>query len=854
MRIEALSGKMSSKRKIAFSLSILFFLAVLFFGLVAGIYLFLPHYLESRLLPQLVAETGITEVAYEVRRVGFFGADLAEIRIGPQPNPALLIRSVQLDYSPGELYRKKIGRVVLTGIEIHGQLKNGKFSLNEIDPEKVLSNLQSRQKEQPTSGQTSLPVVANRLEIRKAALNIKSEDQLYRVPFEIEITPDNSEYTLFKVAAWLYPRGQKINCGGKIDLARRRIRLKTEIAAFNLGRFSDIVQLAGDFSASGKVNMTATADLQFGPFQISSLNAALELQTGKFKMGNLQFQTLDSISLHTALAARYDPDGNWQLAVNSQNDQKAPAKRARFRFNQYEVASRLPLIEVSGRAGKDRLTAAYTLVLADARMDSGSEAIQVPKAVLKGAADLATGDKSSLTGEFEMRAPGTSLASAAGKISFAEVSLSGKINKAIRGAMGFNGLLRLGGGRLSLADMDGRMDGVSGAIPLIWPPEKNQKKGRISIPSLIYRDLKLGRIQGEIQQTASGFDLEGRHISDLLPHTSLKFVGSSRIFNTRSPTADIRLNLSRPVGAADIDLSGFYPAAKGIKVNGKFLLSGKFLMKDSKFFGSIESQLINGKVAIPGNKFAIEGIQMSLAMPGLPEVRSAPGQQLLFSKLSLGELTAENGIINFQVESLRSFLIEKAHFKWCGGAVDTQAMRISQGIEDYQIIFYCDRLNLARVLGQFGAAAAEGSGTVSGRIPIRYAKGGFSFDDGFLFSTPGAGGKIRLTGTEILTAGIPPGTPQFTQMELAREALKDYDYSWAKLNLTSEGENLFLQMQMDGKPARTLPFVYSKDVGGFIKVDVESEGSRFQGIRLDVNFRLPLNKLLRYKDLIKMIQ
>ena len=221
--------------------------------------------------------------------------------------------------------------------------------------------------------------------------------------------------------------------------------------------------------------------------------------------------------------------------------------------------------------------------------------------------------------------------------------------------------------------------------------------------------------------------------------------------------------------------------------------------------------------------------------------------------MSLGDLTAENGTIDFQIESLRSLLIEKAHFGWSGGKVDTQAMRLSRGTEDYQLIFYCDRLNLARVLEQFGAAAAEGGSSVSGRIPIRYAPGKLSFDDGFLFSTPGTGGKIRLTGTEILTAGIPPDTPQFAQMELAREALKDYDYSWAKLRLNSEGENLLLQMQMDGKPAKTLPFVYSKDIGGFIRVEAESQGSRFQGIRLDVNFRLPLNKLLQYKDLIKMI-
>jgi hypothetical protein len=332
------------------------------------------------------------------------------------------------------------------------------------------------------------------------------------------------------------------------------------------------------------------------------------------------------------------------------------------------------------------------------------------------------------------------------------------------------------------------------------------------------------------------------------------FEGSSRIFHTKRPGASIHFNLSRPAGAADIDLSDFYPAAKGVKVSGKFLLSGKLLMEDSKFFGSIQSQLINGKVVKAKTKFAIEGMQMSLSMPGLPEVRSAPGQQLRFSKLSLGDLKAENGIIDFQIESLRSFLIEKAHFEWSGGKVDTQAIRVSRGIEDYHIIFYCDRLNLARVLEQFGAAAAEGNGTVSGRIPIRYTNGRLSFDDGFLFSTPGTGGKIHLTGTEILTAGIPPDTPQFAQIELAREALKDYDYSWAKLSLTSEGENLLLQMQMDGKPAKTLPFVYRKDIGGFIRVEADSEGSRFQGIRLDVNFRLPLNKLLQYKDLIKMIQ
>jgi hypothetical protein len=91
-------------------------------------------------------------------------------------------------------------------------------------------------------------------------------------------------------------------------------------------------------------------------------------------------------------------------------------------------------------------------------------------------------------------------------------------------------------------------------------------------------------------------------------------------------------------------------------------------------------------------------------------------------------------------------------------------------------------------------------------------------------------------------------------MELARKALEDYDYSWAKLNLTTEGEDLLLKMQLDGKPGKLLPFVYRKDIGAFAKVEVDAEGSTFQGIRLDVNFRLPLNKIMQYKELIQMIQ
>ena len=151
-------------------------------------------------------------------------------------------------------------------------------------------------------------------------------------------------------------------------------------------------------------------------------------------------------------------------------------------------------------------------------------------------------------------------------------------------------------------------------------------------------------------------------------------------------------------------------------------------------------------------------------------------------------------------------------------------------------------------------ADASGEGAVNGTLPISIDKGAFRFDDGFLYSTPGDGGKIRLSGADALMAGIPKGTRQFFQIDLAREALKDFDYKWAKLRVVSEGENLRMRLQFDGKPGRILPFEYDESFGGFVRVDADSRGSEFEGISLDVNFTVPFNDLLEYKDVLNLLE
>ena len=131
------------------------------------------------------------------------------------------------------------------------------------------------------------------------------------------------------------------------------------------------------------------------------------------------------------------------------------------------------------------------------------------------------------------------------------------------------------------------------------------------------------------------------------------------------------------------------------------------------------------------------------------------------------------------------------------------------------------------------------------------------FEDGFLYSSPGQGGSVKVAALEMLSAGIPRNTPQFAQVDFAAEALKNFQYNWVRLLLNSEGEDLVMQMHMDGKPVQSLPFIYDSRTGLLQRADETKKGIN-QPIRLDVNFRLPLNRFLGYsgkiQDIMKNVQ
>jgi hypothetical protein len=900
------------KRQIVYPIIFFFLFILIGIGLLFLTSYLLPDFLESKIISILKKDGAITDLALDFRELDLDGANMGSVRIGTPQNPALIIRSIHIDYTPAGIYQKKIKKISANGVELYCELKNGRFGFRGFDLEKFLAQLDSATTGKKASDDQQYPSFPQWIEINNGTLICVLDEKTYRVPFEMNLVQEENAAHNLKANIRLYPRGQAIHIATHIDLEQNRIGSQFTAKELDLLRFADIFKSADGLSIAGWASLEANADMQLSPFEVSSIAGRLKGSAINVSYKNLEFQNrsddsdnetpliidfegpdqgkwnikLSEFTTIAPIAARisdmaatvqpsqdgYTILGNlnialgtsagstkphvplrfkepfdlpakftgiftkiekWQFNLTSGSGRQQVAKGASFDYDQIHFTTKFPSVHLDANAIEGQISAAYKLRVPDLHISSEVVDIFVPEFVFKGKTNLPRNKPKNLISVIDLDLSGMSMTLSSVKIKLDHLSLGGKLQRDKTGAQGITALVKFANTNIEAA-----RGGIS----------------RVSIAAVRYQNLNLGAINAEIQQTASGISFSGRLKNHLIPELSAKFIGESSLGDSKDFETRAQFELFYPETGSEINLGKFLPAAEGFTFEGKFLEEGNLVIGKEGLRAAAKSSLSNASLRHRKNNITVEGIQMALLIPDLLKMRSAPGQKLKFARASIGDMNIENGEIDFQIESPRSVLVEKSHFNWCDGKVDAPAIRLKSGIQDYSLILYCDRLNLAKVLEQFGAASVEAQGELNGKIPIRLINGQLNFQDGFLFTTPGETGKIRMTDTEILTAGIPEDTPQYVQMELARKALEDYDYSWAKLNLTTEGDDLLLNLQLDGKPAKSLPFVYRKDVGGFAKVEAGVQGSTFQGIRLDVNFRLPLNKIMQYKELIQMIQ
>ncbi len=417
--------------------------------------------------------------------------------------------------------------------------------------------------------------------------------------------------------------------------------------------------------------------------------------------------------------------------------------------------------------------------------------------------------------------------------------------------------LALGKSDLSLDSTRLSIGRVAARLPFTFPffqettGTKQSKdfppKGRLTaeaITSSLVPEMPLN-LRAELAQTSKAMKITGNIACPGLEKSKLQFAGAVRYL----PELQGFLNISCPQFLLDShEILPLLPL-KEMGVNFDLDVSGSgrvFWNQEQGLISSGFLEIHQGSVQNTDHTFEAKGIKTHIQFDDLVSPTSLPGQQVFVETIKAGNLLFNNANLRFTLEKGHVIIMENARVQWCKGLVSTEAVRFPPDKEALILTMYCDRLQLPMLLDQLGGFHSQGTGSVSGRIPVSYHNGFFSFENGFLFSSPGTGGRILLKNTDKLLAGIPVGSPQFAQLDLAREALKEFDYEWVTLGLNSQKQTLMMKMELNGKPAKALPFVYNRDIGSFVRVEASNPGSRFQGIKLDVNLQLPFHQFIKF--------
>jgi hypothetical protein len=805
----------------------------------------------------------------KVRRVSLAGADLADIVLGNPEQPALRIDSLRLDYSLRGLWARHVERLALGGVVVEGRWQDGRFVLAGFPENEAGAGVKAGEPG------FSLPGTIGQLGIDSGLFRCGLDGRMAQLPFRLRLAQEKglgSGAVLAPVTGSLklYPDGRELAIDLKAGWTDRVLSFKVGTRDFPLASLATFLgaDLAGhlQFAAEGRIGPSPGA-VTFLDLQATIAQFALRTADGSWRLKGAGTEETPPFSLALAVA-----DGKWDF--NSTG----------FVVHG-PVAVTVAELKGAGVIGPDGGSGAGSLGLGVQLAGREGEGIRAKSAfksgfspregwffTLNGAAEKAKKSNPPLACRaFSLelkKAPAAALTLAATISGLAlrqasdqellvpDLKVTAVLPEPAPGRAGRVELVVP-----ELVGRDGqtelRLTGLSANLPLPRAVPEPGAAGQVKLARIMLNGQDLGGLQLTAAPQANGLLFTGSHHSKVLAGVAVQVQGQVDISPTKGLQASLRLAAPKQNFTA-FNVGRFVEAGQEITLTGEFAMEVAGAFASDGTSGALNLRLDNTRLEIPKRGIGVEGLNLALAVPDLFQKRSLPAQPLTFATAKIGDLVLADGKFAFQIESLSSLLLESGSFAWCDGHVYSQALRLRPTSTDYELTLFCDRLRLAGILDQFGLQGAEGEGTLNGRIPISVVDGRVRFVDGFLYSSPGDGGNIRIGNVGLLTAGIPKDAPQYSQVDFAGEALKNFHYNWAKLTLRSEGEELLLLINLDGQPAQPLPFKYNSELGGLSRLAVGETGGIIHPIRLDLNLRLPFQQILEYgggmQKLYKMTQ
>ncbi|MBE0665342.1 MAG: YdbH domain-containing protein, partial [Candidatus Aminicenantes bacterium] len=445
---------------------------------------------------------------------------------------------------------------------------------------------------------------------------------------------------------------------------------------------------------------------------------------------------------------------------------------------------------------------------------------------LRGRLDLNAslrGDAQRLRASAACRMPGAELQLAGYRAGAEVCSGNAEVEYVFGGNFSGRGRVELSSGHVAASEAGG-LDaaGIRLNLPWQWPSSGPAPEGGFSITRLQSNGMRWQDISGTAVQKDALLRFSGS-MHSVLTRIAVAFQG---IVAPEPGGGGLQADFSLPlvVLPAGTDLRPLHPLLQGTSGGGRFQAEGRIWARDDSAGGSATMKIAEADFEQKEEGIAVLGINSSVTLASLFDFVTAPAQRIAFRELKWQDKSFSNGELIFAGESGGTVFIESGRFDWCGGKVMIAPFRLEPGKTDFLITLYCDRVNFAQMLNALlGKVVVSGDAEMNGIVPVRMVNGSPVFVDGYLYSTPGSSGNLKVSQPELISGG----------QVLVEEAIRDFRYNWIKIKLSSRDDLLDMVVSIDGAPAQKLPLRYDARQKDFVKDPAGGRHVQLKGLLLD---------------------
>jgi hypothetical protein len=398
------------------------------------------------------------------------------------------------------------------------------------------------------------------------------------------------------------------------------------------------------------------------------------------------------------------------------------------------------------------------------------------------------------------------------------------------------GLVNINGGNLAASASNGlQAAGIRLKMPWHWPGAGQGAQGGFSVAWVQSNGMRGQDISGSLAQKDAAFRFSGS-LHSVLAKIAATFQGQYAL-NPAGGSLQADFAVPPVVLPAKTALQPLHPLLLGISGGGRFQVGGRIWAGNDSASGSATVKIADADFEQQKEKIALRGVNAEIKLDRLFDFVTAPAQRIGFRELKWQDVLFSNGELVFAGESDGTIFIESVRFDWCQGKIIMAPFRIKPGATDFLMTFHCERVNFAQMLNALvGKTIVSGDAEMSGIVPIQMVKGSPVFLDGYLFSTPGRSGNLKVAKPELIS----------NAQVLVEEAIRDFRYNWIKVKMSSKNNRLDMVVSMDGAPAQKLPLLYDQKQKNFIKDPSGGRHVELKGLLLEINF-----SDLDLKDLLK---